>query len=90
MTNLQHAKMVYANDIMHIHIQIKAENIYMVSIYMYSRLGVGLYGPYIGIYADIECNGQYRGVCQYASLWEPGPYLYYTVSATPVAEQWCH
>ena len=50
--------MVYANDIMHIHIQIKAENIYMASIYMYSRLGLGLYGPYIGIYADIEACTQ--------------------------------
>ena len=34
----------------------KAANIYMASIYMYARLGLGLYGPYICIYAsyDIE------------------------------------
>ena len=37
--SLQHAKMVYAKDIMHIHMQIKAANIYMAYIYMYARLG---------------------------------------------------
>ena len=50
--------MEYANDIMHIHIQMKVENIYMASMYMYSRLLLGLYGPYIGIYADIEACTQ--------------------------------
>ena len=50
--------MVYANDIMHIHIQIKAENIYMASIYMYSRFVLGLYGLYICIYGDLEACSQ--------------------------------
>ena len=54
MTRLQHAKMVYANDKVHIHIQMKAENIYMGSIYMYSRLVFGVYSPYTCIYTDIE------------------------------------
>ena len=31
---------------MHIDIQIKAANLYIAPICMYSRLGVGLYGPY--------------------------------------------
>ena len=51
---MQHAKMVYTKDIMHIHTQIKAENIYMASIYMYARLLLGIYGPYTCIYANIE------------------------------------
>ena len=50
--------MVYANDIMHINIQMKTEKIYMVSIYMYAMLGLGLYGPYICIYANIEAFTQ--------------------------------
>ena len=50
--------MVYANDIMHIYIQIKAENIYMASIYMYARLGLGIYGPYTCICTDIEACTQ--------------------------------
>ena len=54
MKSLQHAKMVYANDKVHIHKQIKAANIYMGSIYMYTRLGLGVYGPYTCIYTDIE------------------------------------
>ena len=54
MTSLQHAKMVYANDKVHIHIQRKADNIYMGSIYMYARLGLGVYGPYTCIYPEIE------------------------------------
>ena len=33
------------------------------------------------------CNGLYRGICQYMLLREPGPYLYYTASAMPVAVQ---
>ena len=33
--SLQHAKMVYAKDIVHIHMQMKAANIYMAYIYMY-------------------------------------------------------
>ena len=32
----------------------KAENIYMGSIYMYARLVLGVYGPYTCIYTDIE------------------------------------
>ena len=58
MTSLQHGKMVYANDKVHIHIQIKAENIYMGSIYMYARLGLGVYGPCTCIYTDIEACAQ--------------------------------
>ena len=53
-TSLQHAKMVYANDKVHIHIQIKAANIYMGSIYMYARLVLGVYSLYTCIYTDIE------------------------------------
>ena len=45
---------------MHIHIQIKAANIYIGFIYMYSRLVLVIYGPYIGIYADIEAYTQIR------------------------------
>ena len=60
MTSLQHAKMVYVSDIMHINTQMKAENIYMASIYMYKRLQLGLYSSYIGIYADIEACVQSR------------------------------
>ena len=48
------SKIVYAKDIMHIHMQIKAANIYMVYIYMYARLGLGVYGPHICIYSNIE------------------------------------
>ena len=55
---MQHAKMVYANNKEHIHNQIKAENIYMGSIYMYSRLVLGVYGPYICIYSDTEACAQ--------------------------------
>ena len=36
----------------------KAENIYMAYIYMYKRLGLGLYGPYICIYGDMEACAQ--------------------------------
>ena len=51
-------KYIYAKDKMHINIQIKAENIYMASIYMYTRLVLGSYGLYICIYADIEACTQ--------------------------------
>ena len=47
-------KIVYVAEIMHDNIQMKAENIYMVSIYMYARLGLGIYGPYIYIDMDID------------------------------------
>ena len=57
---MQHAKMVYANDIMHIHIQKKAENIFMASIYMYARLGLGVCSLYTCIYANIEACAQSR------------------------------
>ena len=50
--------MVYAKDIMHIHIQMKAANIYMGSIYMYARLGLGVYSPYTCIYGEIEACAQ--------------------------------
>ena len=45
-------KNIYANDMMHNNGQMKAENIYMAPIYMYSRLGLGVYGPYIYIYIE--------------------------------------
>ena len=60
MISLQHAKMAYVNDIMHIYIQMKAENRYKASIYMYEKLGLGVYGPYTYIYADIEACTQSR------------------------------
>ena len=47
-------KCIYTNDKVHIHIQMKAANIYMGSIYMNTRLGLGVYSPYICIYSDIE------------------------------------
>ena len=50
--------MVYAKDIMHIHMQMNAANIYMAYIYMYTRLGLGVYGPYTCIYGDIEACAQ--------------------------------
>ena len=43
---------------MHIHMQMNAANIYMAYIYMYSRLGLGVYGPYTCIYGDIEACAQ--------------------------------
>ena len=58
-TSLQHAKMVYAKDIMHIHMQMNAANIYMAYMYMYARLGLGVYAPYTGIYCDIEACTQH-------------------------------
>ena len=36
----------------------KAENVYMTSIYMYSRFRLGVYGPYTRIYADIKACTQ--------------------------------
>ena len=56
--SLQHAKVVYAKDIMHIHMQMKAANIYMAYIYMNAGLGLGVYGPYTCIYGDIEACAQ--------------------------------
>ena len=50
--------MVYAKDIVHIHNQMKAANIYMGSIYMYAMLGLGVYGPYTCIYTEIEACAQ--------------------------------
>ena len=43
---------------MYIHMQMKAANIYMAYIYMYARLGLGVYGPYTCIYTDIEACAQ--------------------------------
>ena len=45
-------KIVYAADVMYKKRSIKAESIYMVPIYMYARLGLGVYSPstYIYIY----------------------------------------
>ena len=50
--------MVYAKDIVHIHMQMKEANIYVAYIYMYARLGLGVYGPYTCIYTDIEACAQ--------------------------------
>ena len=43
---------------MHIHMQMKAANIYMAYIYMYARLGLGVYGSYTRIYPEIEACAQ--------------------------------
>ena len=53
-------KMVYAAEIMYGKCQIKAANIYMVPIYMYSRLGLGVYSLYIYIYIAIY-RPMYKG-----------------------------
>ena len=53
MTSLQHAKMVYANDKVHIHIQIKAENIYMASIYICMQGLDWAYMAHIHVYIPI-------------------------------------
>ena len=37
-----------------------SKHIYSIHIYMYARLGLGLYGPYICIYTDIEACAQSR------------------------------
>ena len=50
--------MVYAKDIMHTHMQMKAANIYMAYIYMYASLVLGVYGPYTCIYGDIKACAQ--------------------------------
>ena len=47
-------KTIYANDIMHINGQKKDENVYIASIYMYSRLILGVLGPYICTYNDLK------------------------------------
>ena len=48
--------MIYTDYIMHEISQMKTVNIYMVPIYMYAKLGLGVYGPYIYIYIynDLE------------------------------------
>ena len=46
----QHAKMVYENDKIQKNNRIETENIYMALLYMYARLRLGVYGPYIYIY----------------------------------------
>ena len=46
---------------MHIHNQMKAENIYMEPIYMNSRLVLGVYSPYTCMYPEIEACMQSRG-----------------------------
>ena len=50
MTSLQHAKMVYAKDIMHIHMQMKAENIYMAYIYICMQGLDGAHMAHIHVY----------------------------------------
>ena len=50
--------LIYAKDIVHIHMQMKAANIYMAYIYMYARLVLGVYSPYTCIYGDIEACAQ--------------------------------
>ena len=69
-TSLQHAKMVYVNDIMHNNSGIKPENIYITPIYMYARLGLGLYGLYIGIYTNIEACTQKLSLYAYIYIYK--------------------
>ena len=47
MTACNMPKNINANDIMHNNGQINAENIYIASIYRYTRLELGVYGPYV-------------------------------------------
>ena len=47
-------KIVYVAEIIHNNGQIKAEKIYMVPIYMYTRLEYGVYDQNICIYNDLE------------------------------------
>ena len=58
MTACNMPKTIYANDIMHINGQKKAENIFIASIYMYLRLILGVYNPYTRICNDLEACTQ--------------------------------
>ena len=46
-------KKVYAGDKMHKKHKMKPENIYIAPIYIYTRLVLGVYDPYIYIYIYI-------------------------------------
>ena len=47
-------KIIYKAEIIYVKCQIKAENTYIVPIYKYIRLGLGIYSPYICIYRNLE------------------------------------
>ena len=79
--SLQHAKMVCANDKMYNNSQMKAEYIYIyiyiyrALIYMYERLGLGFYGPYICMYTNLEACAR-RGADTYIRI-----YIYLNLGA---------
>ena len=54
MTACNMPKTIYTNDIIQINGQRKSINIYMSSIYTYEKLLLGVHGPYIHIYNDLE------------------------------------
>ena len=58
MTASSMPKTIYTNEIIYHGGQMKAANIYRAPIYMYARLGLGLYGLYICIYTDLEAFTQ--------------------------------
>ena len=47
-------KMAHAADVMYKKRLVKAENIYLVPIYMYSKLTLGRYSPHIYLYIAIQ------------------------------------
>ena len=51
-------KTLYGDYIMHHISQGKAVNIYIASMYMYARFVLGIHGPYICIYSDLEACTQ--------------------------------
>ena len=51
-------KHINANDVMHIDSQIKAENIYIAPIYMYTRLRLGVYRLYIYVQSNTKACAQ--------------------------------
>ena len=53
-------KTMYADYTMHVISQVKPLNLYRASIYMYERLILGLYIPYICICNDLEAYTQCR------------------------------
>ena len=56
MTACNMHKNIYANDKMHINIKMKTKNIYMAPIYMYDRLGLGVYSLYIYRVTNLEAS----------------------------------
>ena len=51
-------KIVYVDYTMHDKSQLKAENIYRVPIYIYTRLGLGVYSLHIFIYTNLKAYTQ--------------------------------